>query len=130
MPTLSLTRFFMICDVSCFAFSSLFGAISSASMLFETSIANTTSTPSLLTVSSFVPIFGLTNAIIKLTIANDKIMCLKVDLKTDCSGLSIFNRFSEANLFFVFFFQIIVHMNIISIPITRSNNQNQKSSSN
>jgi hypothetical protein len=44
-------------------------------MLFETSIANTISTPSLLTVSSFVPIFGLTKAIIKFIIANDKTMC-------------------------------------------------------
>ena len=55
----------MIAETSLLAFSILLGAISSANILLETSIANTMSTPSLLTVSNSVPILGFINPITK-----------------------------------------------------------------
>ena len=44
-----------------FAFSIRLGAMSSVSILFETSMANTRSTPSLFTVPNCVPILGFAN---------------------------------------------------------------------
>jgi hypothetical protein len=48
------------------------------------------STPSLFIVSSFVPIFGFTNPIIKKLIAKQRTTNFRADLKKDKSGLNLF----------------------------------------
>ena len=104
IPTLSLTNWFNKAETNLFAFSILFGAISSVSILFETSIANTMSTPSLFTVSNLVPILGLTSPNEIEIIPNDIIINFKKPLKLDFSGLSFSNILLEINCFCVFFF--------------------------
>jgi hypothetical protein len=79
--------------------SKRFGAISSASILFETSNAKTTSTPALEIVSIFVPILGFTNANARLAIASDSMITLIQDLKKDRFGLSNLSAFECANFF-------------------------------
>ena len=129
MPTRSPTRLFIICVVSCLAFSRRLGAMSSANILLETSIAKTTSTPCLLTVCSDVPIFGFTKAMIKQTILSDSTMNFRTDLNTDWSGLKRANNSKSENSRFVFFFHICSHRNTINIPSTINKSQNQMSSS-
>ena len=84
----------IICVINCLDLSIRFGAISSANILLETSKAKTTSTPSRVTVSIFVPILGFTNAITKLVIANNSIINLNQDLKKDRSGVILFKAIS------------------------------------
>ena len=57
--------------------------MSSASILLETSSAKTISTPSLLTVFSFVPILGLTKARIRNDIPKIKNKSFNADLNTE-----------------------------------------------
>src|SRR5690606_39362243 len=87
------------------AFSSLLGAISSASMLLDTSTAKTKSSPSRFTLSILVPILGLTKASAIQAILRHQRQSLSMDLKRDLLGLSFFNASGVANLFCVRIFQ-------------------------
>ncbi len=78
--------------------------MSSASILLETSKAKTTSTPSRLIVSNFIPIFGFTNAMAKHTNAKLRLMSFKTDLNKDLSGLSLLNSATLAKAFWRRFF--------------------------
>ncbi len=96
------------------ALSNLLGAISSANILLETSNAKTISTPSLLTVSNLVPIFGFTKEITTKAIAIESIINFKTDLKVERSGFNLLNKTAGANCFcFLFFHQ--------STPINKTN---------
>ena len=75
------------------------GAMSSASIDFDTSIANTTSTPSRFTVSIFVPILGFTKAKTKHKIASDMTTILSAGLNTERSGLNFLSKSDCANFF-------------------------------
>ena len=66
--------------------------MSSANMLLETSKAKTTSTPSLLTVFNFVPIFGLVKEIIKKATPTNKVTNFKVVLKVDIFGANFLSN--------------------------------------
>ena len=112
IPTRSPPREFMICETNCLDFSSLFGAISSESMLFETSIAKTMSTPSLFTSSNFVPILGLTKAITIKNKANSINTSFKTGLKVDRAGLNLERASLFANLFCALFFHTCKIKNI------------------
>ena len=94
IPTRSPPKLLIICVINCLDLSIRFGAISSANILLETSKAKTTSTPSRVTVSIFVPILGFTKAITKLVIANNSIINLNQDLKKDRSGVILFKAIS------------------------------------
>ena len=99
IPTRSLPNLSIILEIICFDFSSLFGAMSSANILLDTSSAKTTSTPSLFTVFSLVPILGLTKARIKNEIPIKKNESLRMDLKTEILGASLDNNPEDANFF-------------------------------
>ncbi len=83
--------------------------MSSANMLLETSIAKTISTPSRFTVSSCVPIFGLTNAKIKQLKAKLITINLRKGLKRERLGLKTAKRDEEEKFAWVFFFQLLTH---------------------
>ena len=68
------------------------GAISSASILLETSKAKTISTPSLFTVLSSVPIFGLTKPNTKKTITKKVNDAFKYSFDEENSGLKKLNE--------------------------------------
>jgi hypothetical protein len=68
-------------------------------MLLDTSSAKTTSTPSLFTVFSLVPILGLTKARIKNEIPIKKNESLRMDLKKEILGASFDNSPVGANFF-------------------------------
>src|SRR5690606_8517996 len=101
----SLAKLLIIWVTNCLDLSNLLGAISSANILLETSMAKTISKPSRLTVSSFVPILGFTSAIAKHAIANDNTMIFKMDLNTDLFGLNLFSNCLSANFFWALYLQ-------------------------
>ena len=78
--------------------------MSSASMLLETSSANTTSTPSLFTVFNLTPIFGLTSDRIRNEIPMIKKMSFNVDLKAELSGAGLRRSVMLENFRCVLFF--------------------------
>ena len=85
------------------------GAISSANILLETSMAKTTSIPSLFTVSILLPILGLAKPMIKLVKAKSKTVIFKTGLKTDFSGLNFLTNSTSPNsrCFFLFQYKLI-----------------------
>ena len=85
----------------------LLGAISSANMLFETSMANTISTPSLFTVLSSVPIFGFTNDITSISKAMEIIINLRNGFEFEISGLRNLIVFVSKYLLMDFFCHLL-----------------------
>jgi hypothetical protein len=73
-------------------------------------MAKTISTPSLLTVSSLVPILGFTKPKTKKQIPSIIKISFKAALKLDLSGASLFNKSEVANFFWVFFFHTCIRM--------------------
>ena len=88
----------MIWETNCLDFSRRLGAMSSANILLDTSIAKTTSTPSLFTVSSLVPILGLTSAKLIQAKARQTTANFSQDLKLERSGLNLSSNRLSANL--------------------------------
>ena len=82
-----------------FAFSKRLGATSSASILLETSIAKTISTPSRFTVSILVPILGLAKAMLSSINTTAKTLHFPHSLKRDRSGAKRLRVDEEANCF-------------------------------
>src|SRR5690606_29970437 len=115
-------KLLMICDASCLVFPKRDGAISSASILLETSMAKTISTPWRLTVSIRVPNFGFTKAIInEKTVAANNIILIKGLLVVEASGAKRFRRLPEPNSAIFFFFQAVFHRyTAIKIVINRN----------
>ena len=105
-PILSPFREKIISFTICFDLSSLLGEISSASILFETSTAKTTSTPILLKDSSFVPILGLIIAITKKNNAIILTINFAIGLMEERLGLSLFKFLFEKYNFCVFNFHL------------------------
>ena len=70
-------------ETSRFDFSIRLGAISSANILLETSMAKTISTPSLFTVSNCVPIFGFISPNIRREIEKLISTSFNIGLKRD-----------------------------------------------
>jgi len=87
------------------------GAISSANILFETSTAKTKSTPSLLTVLSSVPIFGLTSDMVENNIKRIKKSNLIFGLKVEMLGLNTLSKSDEIYLICVLFLQLLKNKN-------------------
>ena len=90
----------------------LLGAISSASILLETSTAKTKSTPSLLTVFNSVPILGLTNAKTNKIIAMDLIKNLRNGFLFEISGLKNSIVFESKYFFFTVLCQFLLKIKI------------------
>ena len=109
IPTRSEPNLSMILEIICFDFSNRFGAMSSASMLLETSKAKTTSTPSLFTVFILVPIFGLVNETINKDNPMSKKASFNTDLKVDVFGANCMSKLLFANFRCVFFFHQNTH---------------------
>src|SRR5690606_22137129 len=120
----------MICVTNCLDFSNLFGAISSANILFDTSTAKTISTPSRFTVSNFVPIFGLTSAIVIQANAKQSTKIFSTDLNNERFGLNFLSKFLSANFCCVLYFQNCRIINNKRITGITSNAQNHIFSSN
>ena len=95
-----------------FDFIILLGAISSASILLETSTAKTKSTPSLFTVFSSVPILGLTNAKTNKIIAMDLIKNLRNGFLFEISGLKYSIVFESKYFFFIVLCQFLLKIKI------------------
>jgi hypothetical protein len=73
--------------------------MSSANILLDTSNAKTISTPSRLTVSNFVPIFGFTIAIEIEARAKHNTQTLRPGLNSDRFGLNLLSNVLLINLF-------------------------------
>ena len=105
IPTLSEFNEFIISEIILLDLKSLLGATSSASILFETSIAKTISTPSLLIEFNSVPIFGFARPIDNNNIARHSKINFKLSLKFDRFGLIISNNSESEYESWIFFLQ-------------------------
>ena len=121
IPILSLPNWLMICETICLLLSKRFGATSSASILLETSMANTMSIPSRFTVSILVPIFGFTKPRISPRKAKSKTITFKTGLKTELSGLSFFtiSKSPNSRCFFLFQYKLARKTNTTKGSIKR-----------
>ena len=109
IPTRSLAKSLSKAETKRLAFSKRLGAMSSANILLETSMAKTMSTPSRLTVSNCVPIFGFTKPITKQLKPRLSKTNFKKGLKRERLGLKASKILDEAKVAWVFFFQLLTH---------------------
>ena len=111
IPTLSDPSLLKISETNLLALKILLGAISSANILLETSMAKTISTPSLFTVFNSVPIFGLTKPNTKMEIISKVKDVFIYDLVDDSSGLKKLKVASSKYFLIVIFCQYLLYRN-------------------